>query len=66
MKKRIFACAMTVLLLAITSWADDKEKDEDRLDSEYSRRHSQDLLLQFTHPIAKSNMQIRRVLSELV
>src|SRR3981081_1379725 len=30
-KKRIFACAMTVLLLAITSWADDKEKDEDRL-----------------------------------
>ena len=31
MKKRIFACAMTVLLLAITSWADDKEKDEDRL-----------------------------------
>ena len=31
MKKRIFACAMSVVLLAITSWADDKEKDEDRL-----------------------------------
>ena len=31
MKKRIFACAMTALLLAIGSWADDKEKDEDRL-----------------------------------
>src|SRR6266851_3970023 len=31
MKKRIFACAMSALLLAITSWADDKEKDEDRL-----------------------------------
>jgi hypothetical protein len=30
-KKRIFACAMTALLLATTSWADDKEKDEDRL-----------------------------------
>ena len=49
MKKRIFACAMSALLLAITGWADDKEKDEDRLkecrhgadrDSEYSRRHS--------------------------
>src|SRR3979411_3468693 len=31
MKKRILACAMSALLLAITSWADDKEKDEDRL-----------------------------------
>jgi lipid-binding SYLF domain-containing protein len=31
MKKRIFACAMSVVLLAITGWADDKEKDEDRL-----------------------------------
>src|ERR1700723_2708631 len=31
MKKRILACAMGALLLAITSWADDKEKDEDRL-----------------------------------
>ena len=31
MKKRVFACAMTVLLLAITSWANDTEKDEDRL-----------------------------------
>src|ERR1700723_3075480 len=31
MKKRIFACAMSALLLAVTSWADDKEKDEDRL-----------------------------------
>src|ERR1700688_3024203 len=31
MKKRIFACAMSALLLAITAWADDKEKDEDRL-----------------------------------
>jgi lipid-binding SYLF domain-containing protein len=30
-KKRIFACAMTAMLLATTSWADDKEKDEDRL-----------------------------------
>jgi lipid-binding SYLF domain-containing protein len=30
-KKRIFACLMTALLLATTSWADDKEKDEDRL-----------------------------------
>src|ERR1700681_1461944 len=31
MKKRILACAISVLLLAITGWADDKEKDEDRL-----------------------------------
>src|SRR4030081_87092 len=31
MKKRILACAMSALLLAVTSWADDKEKDEDRL-----------------------------------
>lgn len=31
MKKTIFACALTVVVLAITSWADDKEKDEDRL-----------------------------------
>jgi hypothetical protein len=31
MKKEIFACAMSVLLLAITGWADDKEKNEDRL-----------------------------------
>src|SRR5580693_3615925 len=31
MTKRIFACAMSVLLLAIAGWADDKEKDEDRL-----------------------------------
>ena len=31
MKKRIFACALGALLLAITGWADDKEKDEDRL-----------------------------------
>src|ERR1700723_2481542 len=31
MKKRILACAMGALLLAITSWADDKEKGEDRL-----------------------------------
>src|SRR5712692_3921150 len=31
MKKRILACAMSALLLAMTSWADDKEKDEDRL-----------------------------------
>ena len=30
--KKIFACAMSsLLLLAITSWADDTEKDEDRL-----------------------------------
>src|SRR5580704_9895741 len=31
MKKRILVCAMSALLLAITSWADDTEKDEDRL-----------------------------------
>src|SRR6202008_2094919 len=31
MKKRILVCAMSALLLAVTSWADDKEKDEDRL-----------------------------------
>src|ERR1700741_3703586 len=32
MKKRIFTCTISaLLLLAITSWADDKEKDEDRL-----------------------------------
>src|ERR1700716_987874 len=31
MKKRILACAMSASLLAIASWADDKEKDEDRL-----------------------------------
>ncbi len=31
MKKRMLACAMSALLLTITSWADDKEKDEDRL-----------------------------------
>jgi lipid-binding SYLF domain-containing protein len=31
MKKRILFCAMSALLLAITTWADDKEKDEDRL-----------------------------------
>src|SRR5712672_2256162 len=31
MKKRILVCAMSALVLAITSWADDKEKDEDRL-----------------------------------
>src|ERR1700733_7755844 len=31
MKKRIFACVMGALLLAVTGWADDKEKDEDRL-----------------------------------
>src|SRR3979411_2713663 len=31
MKKRILACAMSALLLAVTSWADDKEKDDDRL-----------------------------------
>src|SRR5216684_7511570 len=31
MKKRIFGFAMSALLLVITSWADDKEKDEDRL-----------------------------------
>src|ERR1017187_4159577 len=31
MKKRILVGAMSALLLATTSWADDKEKDEDRL-----------------------------------
>src|SRR6267154_259799 len=31
MKKRILVGAMSALLLVITSWADDKEKDEDRL-----------------------------------
>src|SRR5579859_1027904 len=31
MKKRILVGAMSALLLAINSWADDKEKDEDRL-----------------------------------
>src|SRR5579864_7824888 len=31
MKKRILACAITALLLSTTTWADDKEKDEDRL-----------------------------------
>src|SRR6201984_1470476 len=31
MKKRILVCAMSALLLAMTSWADDKEKNEDRL-----------------------------------
>ena len=32
MKKQIFAYTMgALLLLSITSWADDKEKDEDRL-----------------------------------
>src|SRR5467141_4294647 len=31
MKKKILVCTMSALLLAITSWADDKEKDEDRL-----------------------------------
>src|SRR5713226_3178341 len=31
MKKKILVCAMSALLLAVTSWADDKEKDEDRL-----------------------------------
>src|SRR5580700_9722408 len=30
-KKRILTCAMSALLLAITSWADDKAKEEDRL-----------------------------------
>ena len=29
--KRIFVCAMSALLLVATSWADDKGKDEDRL-----------------------------------
>src|SRR5260370_3443369 len=31
MKKRILVGAMSALLLGITCWADDKEKDEDRL-----------------------------------
>jgi len=31
MKKKILACSMSALLLAIASWADDKAKDEDRL-----------------------------------
>src|SRR5260370_17044082 len=31
MKKRILGWEMRALLLANTSWADDKEKDEDRL-----------------------------------
>ena len=31
MTKRIFACAVSVMLLASAGWADDKEKDEDRL-----------------------------------
>src|ERR1700684_6390 len=31
MKKRVFACVMGALLLAVTGMADDKEKDEDRL-----------------------------------
>src|SRR5579862_61610 len=31
MKKRILVGAISALLLAITCWADDKEKDEDRL-----------------------------------
>ena len=29
--KKIFACAICVLLLVAASWADDKEKDQDRL-----------------------------------
>ncbi|MGC1160772.1 MAG: hypothetical protein WA881_01575, partial [Candidatus Sulfotelmatobacter sp.] len=29
--KKILACAIGALLLATISWADDKEKDEDRL-----------------------------------
>jgi SH3 domain-containing YSC84-like protein 1 len=29
--KKILACAMCALFLVVTSWADDKEKDEDRL-----------------------------------
>ena len=29
--KRIFACAISAVLLVTTGWADDKEKDEDRL-----------------------------------
>src|ERR1700746_3084607 len=31
MKKRILVCVMSALLLANIGWADDKEKDEDRL-----------------------------------
>src|SRR5580700_10796954 len=32
MKKTMFACAMSaLLLLAVTGWADDTEKDQDRL-----------------------------------
>src|SRR5579864_8833755 len=33
MKKRILACAITALLLSTTTWADDKEKDENRLEN---------------------------------
>src|SRR5215471_14157420 len=29
--RKIFACTMSALLLVLTSWADGKEKDEDRL-----------------------------------
>ena len=29
--KKILACAMSVLLLVAASWANDKEKDQDRL-----------------------------------
>lgn len=29
--KKLFACALSALLLIATGWADDKEKDEDRL-----------------------------------
>jgi len=29
--KKILACAMSALLFVVTGWADDKEKDEDRL-----------------------------------
>jgi SH3 domain-containing YSC84-like protein 1 len=29
--KKVLACAMSALLLVVTGWADDKEKDEDRL-----------------------------------
>jgi lipid-binding SYLF domain-containing protein len=31
MKNRILVCAISALLLATSSWADDKVKDEDRL-----------------------------------
>ena len=31
MKKKLLACSMSALLLAIASWADDRAKDEDRL-----------------------------------